>query len=87
MQFKPCPLAALLTIKTMRKQDRASIIVQDTGQGIEEENKDKIFLPFFSTKEVDEGTGLGLSVVYGIVNEHGGSIEVSSKKGMAPLLT
>ena len=75
------PAGGTLTIKTMRKQDRASIIVQDTGQGIEEENKDKIFLPFFSTKEVDEGTGLGLSVVYGIVNEHGGSIEVSSKKG------
>jgi len=75
------PSGGTLTIKTMRKRDRASIIVQDTGQGIEEENKDKIFLPFFSTKEVDEGTGLGLSVVYGIVNEHGGSIEVSSKKG------
>jgi two-component system NtrC family sensor kinase len=75
------PSGGTLTIKTMRKQDRASIIVQDTGQGIEEENKDKIFLPFFSTKEVDEGTGLGLSVVFGIVSEHGGSIEVSSKKG------
>ena len=75
------PSGGTLTIKTMRTQGRASIIVQDTGPGIEEENQDKIFLPFFTTKEVDEGTGLGLSVVYGIVNEHGGSIEVSSKKG------
>ena len=75
------PSGGTLTIKTMRKRDRASIIVQDTGQGIEEENMNKIFLPFFTTKEVDEGTGLGLSVVYGIVNEHGGTIEVDSKKG------
>jgi signal transduction histidine kinase len=70
-----------LTIKTMRRDGWVSILVEDTGQGIEEENMDKIFLPFFTTKEVDEGTGLGLSVVYGIVNDHGGKIEVDSTKG------
>jgi two-component system NtrC family sensor kinase len=75
------PTGGTLTIKTMFKNGWVSILVEDTGQGIEEENMDKIFLPFFTTKEVDEGTGLGLSVVYGIVNEHGGSIEVDSKKG------
>jgi two-component system NtrC family sensor kinase len=75
------PTGGRLTIKTMWQESWVSILVEDTGEGIEEENMDKIFLPFFTTKEVDEGTGLGLSVVYGIVNEHGGSIEVDSKKG------
>lgn len=75
------PTGGKLTIKTTFQDDWVSILVEDTGQGIEEKNIDKIFLPFFTTKEIDEGTGLGLSVVYGIVNEHGGSIEVDSKKG------
>ena len=75
------PDGGTLTIRTISQEDWASIRVEDTGQGIEEENKDKIFLPFFTTKDVDEGTGLGLSVVYGIVNEHGGCIEVDSKRG------
>ena len=75
------PDGGTLTIRTLSQEDWVSIRVEDTGQGIEEENKDKIFLPFFTTKEVDEGTGLGLSVVYGIVNEHGGCIEVDSEKG------
>ena len=75
------PTGGTLTIKTMFQKGWVSILVEDTGQGIEEGNMDKIFLPFFTTKEVDEGTGLGLSVVYGIVNEHGGSIEIDSKKG------
>jgi signal transduction histidine kinase len=75
------PAGGTLTIKTMWQEGWVSILIEDTGQGIEKENMDKIFLPFFTTKEVDEGTGLGLSVVYGIVNEHGGSIEVDSKKG------
>jgi two-component system NtrC family sensor kinase len=75
------PDGGTLTIRTLSQEDWVSIRVEDTGQGIEEENADKIFLPFFTTKEVDEGTGLGLSVVYGIVNEHGGCIEVDSKKG------
>ena len=75
------PAGGTLTIKTTWQEGWVSILVEDTGQGVEEENMDKIFLPFFTTKEVDEGTGLGLSVVYGIVNEHGGSIEVDSKKG------
>jgi signal transduction histidine kinase len=79
------PTGGKLTIKTIFQDDWVSIHVEDTGQGIEEENMDKIFLPFFTTKEVDEGTGLGLSVVYGIVNEHGGRIEVDSKKGQGSI--
>ena len=59
----------------------ARLIVDDTGIGIDDEFKDSIFLPFFSTKDVDQGTGLGLSVVHGIVASHGGEICVESKKG------
>jgi two-component system NtrC family sensor kinase len=55
------------------------ISFQDTGVGIAEENREKIFEPFFSTKEVGKGTGLGLSICYGIIEAHGGRIEVESR--------
>jgi len=57
------------------------VAVKDTGIGIPEENAEKIFEPFFSTKEVGKGTGLGLSICYGIIEAHGGRIEVESKVG------
>jgi PAS domain S-box-containing protein len=55
------------------------ISFQDTGVGIAEENREKIFEPFFSTKEVGKGTGLGLSICYGIIDAHGGRLEVESR--------
>jgi PAS domain S-box-containing protein len=61
--------------------DEIEVQVKDTGAGIPEEHLDKIFEPFFTTKEVGEGTGLGLSICYGILEAHGGKIEVESKVG------
>ncbi len=58
------------------------VSVKDTGPGISAKDQKKIFEPFFSTKGVGEGSGMGLSVVHGVIHEHGGHIEVKSEKGV-----
>jgi PAS domain S-box-containing protein len=63
------------------------ILVADNGQGIEEKHLKHIFDPFFTTKTTGEGTGLGLSVSYGIVKKHGGEIRVQSKPGEGAIFT
>ena len=63
------------------------IDVKDTGVGIDPEHLSQIFDPFYTTKQVGRGTGLGLSVTYGIVEKHGGHIEVKSSKGAGATFT
>jgi two-component system cell cycle sensor histidine kinase/response regulator CckA len=71
--------AAVLSHKGMPAAEYVKIDITDTGTGIPAEIVDKIFEPFFSTKEVGKGTGLGLSTVYGIVKQTGGFIYVDSE--------
>ncbi len=73
--------AVALSHKGMPAADYVRIDITDTGTGIPAEIVDKIFEPFFSTKEVGKGTGLGLSTVYGIVKQTGGFIYVNSEAG------
>jgi signal transduction histidine kinase len=68
-----------ITIDTEIRGEQVLISVKDRGTGIAEKHLSKIFEPFFTTKTVGEGTGLGLSLTYNIIREHGGSISVSSE--------
>ena len=73
------PIKGRLTIQTLAGKENVSLIVEDTGIGMNEEVMKQIFTPFFTTKDVGQGTGLGLPVVHEIVTSHGGSIKVESK--------
>jgi PAS domain S-box-containing protein len=75
------PKGGTLTVRTSREDDKVLIHIQDTGIGIPEEIKDKIFEAFFTTKQKVKGVGLGLSVCYGIIKDHGGEIKVESEEG------
>ena len=75
------PNGGKLTISTMFKDNSVYLIVEDTGVGMSVQVQKKIFLPFFTTKDVNEGTGLGLAVVHGIITAHKGEISLISREG------
>jgi len=81
------PEGGTLTIKTTATRNDVRIEVSDTGVGIREEHISKIFDAFFTTKEGTKGVGLGLSVCYGFIQEHGGDIRVSSQRGKGTSFT
>jgi len=70
-----------LTVRSRRTRGEVEIELEDEGPGIPRENLSRIFDPFFTTKPPGQGTGLGLAIAQGIVNDHGGRIEVSSVIG------
>jgi two-component system NtrC family sensor kinase len=74
------PKGGTLTVKTSKEVNKVLIHIQDTGVGIPEEIRDKIFEAFFTTKQKVKGVGLGLSVCYGIIKDHGGEIKVESEE-------
>jgi two-component system NtrC family sensor kinase len=76
-----------IKVRTEFDADSLQIIFQDNGPGIAAENLSKIFDPFFTTKGVGEGTGLGLSLCYGTIREHGGSITPASRPGEGATFT
>lgn len=75
------PEGGALTIQTLSFKQDVYLLVGDDGVGMTTEVLRQIFNPFFTTKDVDQGTGLGLAVVHGIVHAHGGIIEVESEPG------
>jgi len=75
------PKGGTLTVETLSKNNQIVIKIRDTGVGIPGEIRDKIFDAFFTTKQKIKGVGLGLSVCYGIIKDHGGDIRVKSKTG------
>jgi two-component system NtrC family sensor kinase len=76
-----------ITVTTRCQDNMVRVSIADTGKGIAPEHIDKIFLPFFTTKEVGKGTGLGLSVSYGIIKSLGGRIEVESTPAQGSTFT
>ena len=71
----------VLSVRSWAEESGARVDVSDTGHGISPEHIQRIYDPFFTTKGSRKGTGMGLAVTYGIVQEHKGSIEVSSRQG------
>ena len=78
-----------LTLGTRMSEDNAHVefSVRDSGHGIPEDQIDKVFLPFFSTKEEGRGTGLGMHIVKTVVDQHQGYIRLESRVGVGTVAT
>jgi signal transduction histidine kinase len=82
-----CSEGGKVTVRTRAEPGGVRIEVADNGSGIDPQHRDRIFDPFFTTKPVGHGTGLGLSISYGIIQDHGGTIEVDSTVGRGTCFT
>jgi two-component system, NtrC family, sensor kinase len=80
--------SAVITLRTTRpSDDMVCVEIQDNGTGIPKDVLPKIFDPFYTTKEIGKGTGMGLSISYKIIQEHGGRIEVATEEGMGTVFS
>ncbi len=79
--LRPVREGGLIVIRSYESNGRVVLEVRDNGAGIPEAVRDKIFEPFFSTKETSHDMGLGLAITYGIVKDYGGDIQVQSREG------
>jgi len=83
----PRPDSRQIRIKSYEAKNRVTVSISDTGAGMPKGTINKVFDPFFTTKEVGKGMGLGLSIIYGIIKDYGGEIEVKSKEGKGTVFT
>lgn len=81
------PDGGVLTISTLSDEEHVFLVVEDTGVGMSKEVMERVWMPFYTTKDIGEGTGLGLAVVHGIVTSHGGSLQVESQEGKGSRFT
>jgi two-component system NtrC family sensor kinase len=81
------PEGGTLTVETAAVDGEIHVRIEDTGMGIKSEHLDKVFDAFFTTKDSVKGIGLGLSVCYGFIRDHGGDIRVNSEKGIGTVFT
>jgi two-component system, NtrC family, sensor kinase len=81
------PNGGSLSLRTLQENGQIKMEVQDTGCGISQENLNKLFTPFFTTKKEVKGVGLGLAVSYGIIQRHHGKVSVKSKEGEGTTFT
>jgi two-component system, NtrC family, sensor kinase len=79
--IQACDTGGMVQVRTRAEAESVVIEIEDNGSGIRPEHLSRIFEPFFTTKPVGHGTGLGLSVSYGIIRDHGGAIDVDSELG------
>jgi two-component system NtrC family sensor kinase len=71
-----------IIIRTYSKDDFVFFEISDNGSGIPKDNLERIFEPFYTSKDVGKGTGLGLTISYNIIKDYGGEIDVESQKGL-----
>ena len=76
------PDKGTITLTTIDKGEMVEVRLKDTGAGMTEETQKKLFDPFYTTKDVGEGTGLGMSISFGVINDHSGTIEFESELGV-----